>query len=370
MIENSFFNREYSNPDTSAETINTHQESITNTERENHPKLELSPKAQTEFADLITNLIRDNKPTVIAVVRCWNKNSEQLQELQTRIEEMKENLPELAGILVAINADSDRNNMTSQAVDSLPSGSIPIIAIPVHGYSWTAGLNGPATLLATSLKESPEALSKAEIFNLSFDAKIPKSSLETMRAAITECKPALSLRIEEDVQNTDQAENIQSEYTLEIQALLARILGTIENSDTSISHHDKIVRNSGMALATLGRNTCSVIPLNDLISLGGFDPDCNKIGGMEDTDFFLRACFQDDGAKHKAYNDAIMKPILFQDLSWNKMPIGSSTEEKNSRPYKYEHEIEALTQIVSKINSAVHTNNDLCVANIKKDFKY
>lgn len=371
MLEN-FISKEArdmgTHPEFKAETIANLQEEIINSELETPPRLELSAQSQAKMAELLNILIKENKPAVVAIVRCWNKTPEDLAKFQTRIEAMKSKVPELAGILIAINADQDKNSATAPAVENTLS-AVPMVAVPVRGYSWTAGLNGPAALLHACLENHPEILNKTEIFNLSFDVDIPESSLELIHTAVSEGKPALSLRIEENIQNKEQAESVQSEYTIEIQALLARISDIIKNPTITADHRQTYVETSGKSLAVLGRNTNLIAPLADVSSLGGFDPSCNKIGGMEDHDFFWRMRFAGDTHKQTEYEIALKKPVMFEDPSWNKMPAGS-VEEMKGRAFKYDHEVKALTQIINRVSLLVQSKQDLTVPTSQRDFKY
>ncbi len=350
-----------------AESVARWQEQIVNPELTEAPHLELSPRAQAQLAELINKLNQNDRPAVIAVIRCWNKSEGDLKALQTKLKTMRAQIPELAGALIAINADQDIKN-TAATIESLEQDQIPLITAPVRGYSWTAGLNGPAALLHAGLKSSPQTLAKTEILNVSFDADIPDSSLKVLHTAAANSEPALSVRIEESVTDPEHAAIVKEEYEEEIKALFRTTRDLITNKDTSDEDRARVIELQGKALAILCRNTNLMAPLADIAKAGGFDPFCNGAGGMEDHDFLWRLSFASDPNTQQAYRNALQDPVFFQDTAWN----ATDESKQDKRDFKYGHEVKALQTIVARLARSIQAGNieGLRVAQNQQDFRF
>ena len=118
------------------------------------------------------------------MVRCWNKDEKSVSEMLDRVDEIKESLPGLRGVILAINYDQDKDNMTENSlieVSKQRETSVPVLPLRIKGYSWTSGLNVGVSLMNEIAKEKQIDIETIRMLSMSFDVNIEKEEVEKMK---------------------------------------------------------------------------------------------------------------------------------------------------------------------------------------------
>lgn len=305
------------------------------------PRLEMNQDSANSFNRLLKLCENTYGTPIICIVRCYNKSKEDINEFLIRFEKIKKFIPEIQGVMIAINKEGDKDGQTGKNLDEIlkkNSGHKDIIPIQVKNYSWTAGLNGPAALLCQGAKEKNLDPENMSVFNLSFDTEFDDGALMDFAKQYRANKIVMTNRKEKDQFNAPDWETLKN------------IL------KANLSKHDRslpdIIGNKD--LMSLARNTASCIKLSQIKEVGGYDKSCNDIGGMEDHDFTIRtildALQNKDYSKAKKIIDSIRKPVEYNDIAWNSLSPGKQ-EEKLFRERK------ATENVVKSITVKKKTEN-------------
>lgn len=223
---------------------------------------------------------------VVANVRMFGKDPADIRRWIERWHDVCANLPQLSGV-VAASIHSEERKRGATATDlaiqeamtpdvrSLPVAPVNI-AVP-KGHFWTAGLNGPAAMLAWIAKKEGIPLETIWLLNASYEATFDADAATTIASAVDAGVTPLSVR-----HDTDPATAART---------AARALDWLESGGKTAVSVDTM-----RAINTLGRNTLSCIRLSDIVAIGGFNPVANALGGMEDHRFRAARILRDAGA--------------------------------------------------------------------------
>jgi|GEM_PF-2544945 len=345
-------------------------EHLTHSTKETHPTITLSEQSQAHVQK-VADRLKQQERNVFFVIRCWNKTQADLQQLFERLQKIQSTMPELLGVFISINAAQDTNGQTTNALESILSRStLPFSVIPlqISKYSWTAGLNAAPALLHSVCQEKDVNEAKQFIFNYSFDAVLSEPAVEQIATHVRQDMPLITMRVEEPVDAASQIEMVQDENRENITRMLDKYYEQLTDSAKTFSV-EQFLEDYHQAMVMLGRNTSMLFSLQDIVRLGGFDPACNPLGGMEDHEFVFRLFLEkiiqikqsNDPNKQKqlvdqlfALNNALKEPVPYNDLAWNHLPQG---DKKSGRVFKYDHEKKALTKIGSRLAQQFHKNS-------------
>ncbi|MGE4444212.1 MAG: hypothetical protein AB7E37_04440 [Candidatus Altimarinota bacterium] len=311
---------------------------------ESKPGLSVSDFGIQELSKLEENIQGGG---VVAVVRCWNKSEDDIASFLERVQKIYKYIPHLKGIFVSINFDAEEQGLTQQNLQRVLSVNpmdLPIIPINIHGYSWTSGLNAPVAILNELSKNQNVDTALIRVMNLSFGVDIPEEELVKLSQNIKENKYVITAR-----RTSDQDTPFVSQ-----RELWEKFKGILRSpNETDLTE-----------LAYTMRNTFNVIPLQDIVKLGGFNPLCNgdsrefnttqpspfykhigvsketkvTIRGMEDSEFFMRLILSSlhsgDISMLKEFKQAMESVVYYDDYDWNKMhelkKIGKIGNEMNA----------------------------------------
>lgn len=335
----------------------------------NHPTVEISDvgkKYFEPFREQVDSINKDN-PGIFAVIRCWNKNEESFLTLCDEIDLIKESVPSLKGVIIAINNQGDKDNVTERSLETVVEKkglSVPIIPLKINKYTWTSGLNSGISFVNEIAKNDNVDIDNIRMLNMSFDASMEKDQLVRMNELLKEQKYVLTIR------NTSESEAPFGKDKDEIWGKFKKLLRNPMQSNL-------------FELVYAMRNTFNVLPMSDLVSLGGYNPLCDgterkvinndgsaienvSVKGMEDSEFFMRLILKSiNESKHsvlKEIKKATESPIAYNDPSWQR--IGEIDRFK-----KISNETDALVKITSGI---VHTSireTDMTIDRQSQDFK-
>jgi hypothetical protein len=285
------------------------------------PKIHISSFGTEKLREFESEFLRKAErtgPTLVAIVRCWEKNDEEMRAFAKRIKGIKAGLPMLAGILLTIKKESD-SGITELALRKLNTEEfgLPVAPIVVEDYTWTSGLNAGISLINELCLEENVDRQKIKMLFLSFDADLDRENLSKLKQAVDDHRFVFSVRGK--VRKTEEV--------------------------FAVDHL---------------RNTLSAITLMDLVRLGGFNPLTNGFGGMEDAEFFLRllSLAKKEGREDilVAFKHAAEEPVFYEDSR-----IRSMSEEKWTA--KRKNETEALQKILAR-----SYEEDLIVPSAERDF--
>jgi len=303
------------------------------------PEMKLALEIESQLKDLLAKFDASGKH-ILGVVRCWNKNPEELIQFRERIGSLQKALPELAGVVLVINNEGEeksggktQNNLSE--VNAKYNGDTPILPLTLYNYSWTAGLNGPIAILKRYCATKEINTHNQYVFNFSFDVKFDDVALQKLAENFRAGKTIITGRGEIAEQSVSPQDTI-------------KVAHEISQEISQLIHAGSLPDKDFTKVLTLGRNTGSLIKLADLIALGGFDARCNVLGGMEDQDFWLRKLIAmlraSDISGAKDLFRGLRKPIEFQDSAWNAL----SPEKKLD---KYNKEMASLHKIIERLVS-------------------
>lgn len=327
-------------------------------EHEGAPNLEVSNFSEKELQRLFS-AIKENKNSIVAVIRCWNKTTEQLSEVFERLKDLQKSIPQLRGAFISINDDNDKDHQTSKNVEELSvNEDLPIVPLKVKGYTWTSGLNGPVALLNQFCEQEGIDSNKQQVFNLSFDSIFSEEEAKKIAEKIRNGEPVISMRSE--------GESLDEKSARKTSEVIKRLIKKGVDVDGGV---DEVVQDNE-SVAFMARNTGMVWSLHDLARLGGFNKERNKAGGMEDHEFGVRLLL--DALQTKQFGKAkkllkAMKenPIIYTDLAWQKI-------DEAGRKKKISNELVAIVQIVSDLTAVGKLPNDSkkwIVKEENRDFK-
>jgi len=218
--------------------------------------------------------------------------------------------------------------MTTKHIEEILKNADPgfeIIPLQVRGYSWTAGFNGPAALLAEGLKKKGKTTDGISMLHLSFAVSFHPSELARLSAAIEKKGTVFMARDNADHEIPSRAE--VGSYIRHPELLL--------QSDMKTS-----------ALLQLARNTASIIPLENIVRLKGYRSSLNEVGGMEDHDFsarlLLHSLKKEDWGAVKQLLKGIGDPIRYQDADWLRL-------DQAARQAKLTNEQQAVKKIIGDL---------------------
>ncbi|MDP4009975.1 MAG: hypothetical protein Q8P53_03240 [Candidatus Shapirobacteria bacterium] len=273
------------------------------------------------FIDAIKKSTENGGQAAVAVIRCWGKDTKLLGELAYRIQTIKNNFPALVGVVLAINHDQDKNDMTEANLELLSQQrefAVPILPVKIKGYTWTSGLNSGIALVNEIAIEKGIDRENIRMLNMSFDVEIEDVELQKMARLAGEQRYIFTVR------KTGEGELPFKTDLIETRKKLKGLIKKPLQSQVQL-----------LELVYAMRNTLNLIPLSKLIELGGYNPLCNgkeiktvdgtrfSIMGMEDIEFFARA-IQKDLQKgnfnvFKQLRIPMANPIVYTDPSWKRL---------------------------------------------------
>jgi|GEM_PF-4890996 SAM-dependent methyltransferase len=349
-------------------------------ENQRKPQLSASEYSREQFSILEKSFdgsLLEEGPSVVGVVRCWNKKEKDLAEFLERIERFKQGIPSLKGVLLIINKDGEKSGSVTEeslkaALDQR-SVSIPVVPLQVEGYSWTAGLNAGAAVLNEMCLERSISRKDLRVANFSFDTDLDEEGLKQCNANIQENTLVVTARKTSDGRSP---------------FIAGHGGGELWERFTTMLRSPKAAKLSELAYTM--RNTFNVISLQDIISMGGFNPLCNgdtfssnrpepflqmrrseevAIAGMEDIEFFMRFIFRalkkGDISALKELRTAMDTPVFYRDTSWEDLHELKKID-------KIGNEMVALSLILSELSGkkAMPTQNagETKTVGLVKDF--
>lgn len=331
-----------------------------------YPSIEISEATKKIFPDFIDSIEKaseDEKPIIVAVVRCWNKDEKSVAEMLDRVDDIKKSLPGLQGIILAINYDDDKNNMTENSlveVSKQRETSVPILPLRINKYSWTSGLNVGVALTNEIAKEKNINTENIKMLNMSFDANIEKEEIEKMKRLSDEQKYVFTVR---------KTSEDKPPFELDQNKLWEKFKTIMK----------KPMNSNLFELVYAMRNTLSLVPLTDLVDFGGFNPLCNgqerplepggktfSIKGMEDSEFYMRL-FLDALKKGKTktireFKRSLDESVVYNDPSWQR--IGEVDRFK-----KISNETDALNKIVNNLAGSINDSGVNKISVEQQDFR-
>lgn len=287
------------------------------------PELEFQPGERQywdQLVDKIVEKLQVGEPAAVSLIRCWGKNEQAMGDLADRFFAVQKSFPELLAPMISINGNTEKgdpNHMTTTAVQKARAEKqLPTVTTEVKNYTWTAGLNGPTALLHHLLREkgvTPEHLQKVYILNQSFDVEMDAEMSQKLSEAVKEGDYVFTIREESGMYAQDPEKRRQ----------------TGEKMVEALQDPKRVMDSSfALELARIIRNTGMLMPLSDIVEMKGYSNACNKIGGMEDHDLYLRILLsefesvrsgKDPSSRLEKMLRALKSPLVYNDPAWNKM---------------------------------------------------
>lgn len=307
------------------------------------PYVEISDVSQETLVQLAASLLASNTKNTIAVIRCWDKTESELHQLSIRLQDMQARMSELKGVLVSVNADADTKG-TAQTIDQMSvrhNMVLPMAALSVHEYSWTAGLNAPVALFGALCVDRKLDAQRQLLLSLSFDVQVSPEAQDEMAQRTRAGIPWTSVRVEQFPDTSESLKTQEAYEQLMVEDVRTLVRMIIDSHTGTMTHIEERYPH----LLAIGRNTMAMYSLAEIVALGGFNPACNSWGGMEDHEFRLRKLLQ--ATRHGTPEDvdhlfqAMEKPVRYVDPAWQ-------AADADSRAFKYAHELQALRHIVQE----------------------
>lgn len=312
------------------------------------PKLDIDNRGKGQIGVLVQNFVSIER-SAVPVIRLWNKKQDDIKEVLKQLKSLNEAGVPIAGAVFAINKSNSegeiQDTMDTRSViyDVLDGGGpiFPVVPVNIEGYTWTAGLNGPAALIIKALKESGVDLDRVYQLNISADVVFQDDAAKKLGAVVSKGELALMARQDRVIKGDEEAKEM---VTQAIEKL-----------------HDR-TDNDPTRIVSLLRNTGLAVPLNIVEKLQGWDTRCNEWGGMEDVDFAVRALRGLLADKEIGKVKKLLKgtPILYSDRSWDSMPAEGAKA-------KITREKEALDTISQMLRDE---NNRITTPREHQDFLY
>ncbi|MFB6181991.1 MAG: hypothetical protein ABEJ24_03785 [Candidatus Magasanikbacteria bacterium] len=345
-------------------------------EGEKSPHLELDKEAKEALNELKEKLKQEDKDSLISVIRSYGKSKKDLRGLFDRLEDFKEDVPQLDGIFIPVNkeGDEEQNGETLKNVKELISEndfSFEVIPIGVENYSWTAGLNGPIAILNELAEREDIEKDHVKILNRSFDVKFPEDQRQEIEEKLQSGEQIVTIRDEDE----DLQEGTIEDAVKQTKKLLSKG-EQIGDIDKFLHEHELI--------ASIARNTGMVFSLEDLVDLGGFDKHMNDVGGMEDQELAARGILktlkdmqaEEDKPEDERSQERIERlfekltdifasmddPVVFEDQAWNSL-------DQSDRKDKLERELTAINTVVKEIQGKVEAGKSLKTPEENRDFR-
>lgn len=331
-----------------------------------YPTIEVSDATKKFFPDFVKSIedAGENKePIIFAVVRCWNKDEKSVSEMLDRVGEIKKSLPDLKGVILSINYDQDKDNMTENSLVEVSRQrelDVPVLPLRIKGYSWTSGLNVGVSLVNEIAKEKQIDLETIKMLGMSFDVNIEKEEVEKMEELSSKQRYVFTVR--KTSEDTAPFELDQNKLWEKFKTMMREPM----NSNL-------------FELVYAMRNTLGLIPLNDLVDFGGFNPLCDgrerplrsgnktySIKGMEDSEFYMRLFL--DALKNKKikiireFKRSLGEPVVYNDPSWQR--IGEVDRFK-----KISNETDALNKIVNNLAQSMGDSKINKISGEQQDFR-
>ncbi|TSC59534.1 MAG: hypothetical protein Greene041662_443 [Candidatus Peregrinibacteria bacterium Greene0416_62] len=287
------------------------------------PRLEINDWAQRRLIEVQTNMLRvagrgSNRKVSIMNVRCGGKTPQEMEVLFTRLQALEKSLPSLAGVLLTINpvweSKVEPGRMTERAVElayrdkwtSLPR--VPILPIPVQGYSFTAALNGGLALTEGMARQAGIDTERVMIVPMSFDVEVPSAEAARFECALQNQSHVLTARMLPDgsLAFPGAPEELQQHFH---NMLLNP--GAVHGADADLDNDTSALMTAYKELS-LGRNSFQAHCVKVVVARGGIHPLCDanphhftrlqepgiaewfaktktkqQIDGMEDREFWL-----------------------------------------------------------------------------------
>lgn len=303
-----------------------------------YPSIETSDFTRSSFEKFYNHFdnCKTNTNIVVPLVRCWNKNNQDVSHFFERISKLKRNFPEIEGLIVAINYDKDEDNITENSIkEQLEKQKIdlPVLPLRINEYTWTSGLNVGVSLLNEIANQKNIDKENIKFMGMSFDVEMEDEEIQKMRNLSEKNRFILTIR-----KTTEETLPFGIDKE-ELWGKLKHILRKPLESDL-------------FELCYSMRNTLSLIKLSDLVDFGGFNPLCDGKkrgdllieGGMEDSEFFLKiilnALKQGKISAMRDFKKAMENVVTYSDPSWRR-----ATEPKKYR--KISNEVKSLVKIAN-----------------------
>jgi len=337
---------------------------------ETRPTLEFQ-EGEREYwdslADKLLEKIRAGGAVAVSLVRCWNKDDASLEKFADRFEETKNHFPELEAAMISINGTpgkGDKEHTTTKAVQhAREQKNLSAVTTDVNNYTWTAGLNGPVALLFRLLRERgifPEEMKRIYILNQSFDVELNQQTSERLSRAVEKGDYVLTIREEEGKYAADESARKE---------LGEKVKDAMKNPEL-LSDPNFLEE-----LARAGRNTGMIVPLSDIVEMGGFSNACNPIGGMEDHDVYMRLLLKElhevrkgkgPSARLKKMLRAFADPVVYNDPAWNSM----ASEPKEKKKQAEGNAIKNIAQRLQELQAKATTSLDYVTPLEERDFNF
>ncbi|MFA6160194.1 MAG: hypothetical protein WC678_03875 [Parcubacteria group bacterium] len=339
-------------------------------EFEKKPKIEISDQGLEQLEGLEKGIeVLKEGTGVMVVVRCWNKKPDEIKTFVERMEKFKKNIPNLQGVILVINNEGEKDNITEKSLtESLADkkSEIPIVPIKVQNYTWTSGLNSAVGILNEMALKNDVPTDNIRVMNISFGVDLDEQELKTCNDDIEKNQFVVTARKTSEGANPFEKKEMGEDLWKKFKDIL-RFPNEAELAE----------------LAYTMRNTFNVISLKNIVDLGGFNPLCNgegrkfsttqpnpffrhldsmkespvSIKGMEDVEFFMRLILgslqSGDNTVIKELRKAMDNPVFYTDYDWNKM-------HEVSKIRKIGNEMTALSLIFSGLatKESVRTGKD------------
>src|SRR4030042_740584 len=231
-------------------------------EFEKKPRIEISEQGLEQLGHLEKSVeALKNKIGAVAVARCWNKTPDEMKTFIERIDKFKKNIPNLQGVILAINKESEKDNATEKSLSEVSSekkSEIPIVPIKVENYTWTSGLNSAIGILNEIALKNDVPTDNIRVMNLSFGVDLNEDELALCNKNIKEERFIVTARKTSDGSNPFEKKGSGENLWKKFKDML-RFPNEAELAELSYTM----------------RNTFTVISLKDIVDLGGFNPLCN-----------------------------------------------------------------------------------------------
>lgn len=280
------------------------------------PTIDITHFWQNNLWNLIHSIekIPEGQEWEVLVVRCWNKNKADVKIFLERIQKFIQTIPSIKGLIVSINNDWEKDEITTKSLISLSNEyDFPIVPLSVNSYTWTAWLNGPVAVLKNMLSEG--WAQKLKIINMSFDVDMSESELWNFQESL-ENDYTFSIRHSADW-------SIEEKYEKH---------DIVMDGLKRLVRWEKITEEETVELIYFLRNTLWVYPINKITEMWGFNPLCNgqkftrpwdnstvQIFGMEDLEMWYRMISSQDKSALRWLLKSVKNPVEYTDIAWKNL---------------------------------------------------
>ncbi len=307
--------------------------------KQSSPQLVFSEHGKKQWESLFAILeekLRQSKPCIILIIRCWAKSEEQLKSWIQRLDALRQDIPQITGVILVINkeGENDLKGNTAALAEQINDSGLLIVPVEIKNYTWTAGLNGPIAILSEFAKEQKLSSDQIVLFPMSFDVVIPPESAKIIERKIQQGEYHIATIRDQKGYYQNNVEARQ-----EIIETIIQKFATPEN-DVEIEN-----------LLSAMRNTAILLPLSEVENMKGYSNACNPTGGMEDHDLYTRLFFKTlylwktsktDDSKVRMLLQTVYDLVPYIDEAWEQ-----KTHEQQK--IKIEREINSVKAIQERV---------------------